>query len=66
MLTALVHNDFHVQHGIFPIFNGLEIKNINAEPFKVTEAINGEPVENQKTSQHEAVTNGVHSILIKN
>ena len=44
----LVHNDFHSTHGIFRLFDGLEVKNMD-DPSAVTESVingisaNGKP-----------------------
>ncbi|KAF7863183.1 hypothetical protein EAF04_007266 [Stromatinia cepivora] len=35
-LVNIVHNDFHKSHGLFPLFDGLTVKNLE-EPFKTSE-----------------------------
>lgn len=41
----LVHNDFHKTHGLFPLFDSLEVEGLN-EPYEVEDAINGGPTTN--------------------
>jgi methylenetetrahydrofolate reductase (NADPH) len=41
LLIDIVHNDFHSTHGIFRLFDGLEVKNMD-DPAAVTKpVING-------------------------
>jgi methylenetetrahydrofolate reductase (NADPH) len=40
-LTRLVHNDFHEQHEIFAIFDGLAVPDID-KPLHETAHLNGE------------------------
>lgn len=41
LLIDIVHNDFHSTHGIFRLFDGLKVKNMD-DPAAVTEpVING-------------------------
>ncbi|CAL3965218.1 unnamed protein product [Diplocarpon coronariae] len=39
-LVNIVHNDFHQTHGLFPLFDGLEVENIDA-PFEALPETNG-------------------------
>jgi methylenetetrahydrofolate reductase (NADPH) len=41
----IVHNDFHKTHGLFPLFDGLEVEGLN-DPYEVNEAMNGVPTIN--------------------
>jgi len=36
-LTCTVHNDFHQTHGIFPLFDGLKVENIEMQQHTVRE-----------------------------
>ena len=36
----LVHNDFHKSHGLFTLFEGLEVDGLD-QPYEVKEATNG-------------------------
>ncbi|TVY65533.1 Methylenetetrahydrofolate reductase [Lachnellula suecica] len=47
-LVNIVHNDFHQTHGLFPLFDGLIVKDIDT-PFKV-ETANGEHTNGTKTN----------------
>jgi methylenetetrahydrofolate reductase (NADPH) len=37
LTLILVHNDFHKSHGLFPLFDGLTVKNLD-EPFEISES----------------------------
>ncbi|KAJ9635829.1 methylenetetrahydrofolate reductase (NAD(P)H) met13 [Coniosporium apollinis] len=52
-LVNIVHNDFHEQHGIFPLFEGLEVKDME-KPLHV----NGEVATNGDAPESKPTTNG--------
>ncbi|TKA81635.1 hypothetical protein B0A49_00521 [Cryomyces minteri] len=52
-LVNIVHNDFRQSHGIFPLFEGLNIEHVSKAP-----ATNGTTHESGVTSHEEAATNG--------
>ncbi|KAF2730852.1 methylenetetrahydrofolate reduct [Polyplosphaeria fusca] len=79
-LVNIVHNDFHVTHGIFPLFDGLQVENMeqplhpkpksipNGEGEKI---VNGEKLDvasavNGTKSAVSAIANGLKSIAISN
>jgi methylenetetrahydrofolate reductase (NADPH) len=57
----VVHNDFHVTHGIFPLFDGLQVQDME-QPLHSTGLINGDS-KNVTTTNDESTTNGEKSIL---
>lgn len=66
-MAASVHNDFHRQHAIFPIFNGLEVKDMEETVFRNGHAeTNGIPKEqnsiHHKFDRLELNGNGTHSL----
>jgi len=65
-LVNIVHNDFHQSHGLFPLFDGLSVENID-KPFEATSApvtngINGTSA--PKSNEHLPLTNGTGNTLI--
>jgi methylenetetrahydrofolate reductase (NADPH) len=57
-----VHNDFHIEHGIFPLFNGLQVPDIE-KPLHQIKAPNGDAANGDSTTHNEPVTNGKTSTL---
>jgi methylenetetrahydrofolate reductase (NADPH) len=61
-----VHNDFHVTHGIFSLFDGLKVQDMD-KPLHTTGALNGDSNENGNTidigekSKVEAASDAVKS-----
>ncbi|KAF2489404.1 methylenetetrahydrofolate reductase-like protein [Lophium mytilinum] len=62
-LVNIVHNDFHVPHGIFPLFDGLEVEDM-AKPLHSTRVVNGD--EKSSINGAAAHTNGVNGQELKN
>ncbi|CZS92072.1 probable MET13-putative methylene tetrahydrofolate reductase [Rhynchosporium agropyri] len=59
-LVNIVHNDFHQTHGLFPLFDGLELKDIDV-PF--SSSVNGGDANGADTNDvhtNGVNTNGVH------
>lgn len=46
-----MHNDFHNGHGIFPLFDGLQVPDLD-KPLHSTDNSNGEPVGNSESKQN--------------
>lgn len=49
----LVHNDFHQTHGLFPLFDGLEVENLEKEV---------EAIHTNSNGTEERATNGINGI----
>ncbi|EPE31311.1 FAD-linked oxidoreductase [Glarea lozoyensis ATCC 20868] len=61
-LVNIVHNDFHQSHGLFPLFDGLTVQNIN-KPFEAT-TTNGVNGTAPKSNEHLPLTNGTGNALV--
>lgn len=55
-LVNIVHNDFHKTHGLFPLFDGLEVEGLN-DLYEIREATNGISTTNGN-STHASVSAG--------
>lgn len=55
-LVNIVHNDFHSTHGIFDLFDGLQVKGMDEPP---------KPIEEAKADQEKAAVemNGIHKAI---
>jgi methylenetetrahydrofolate reductase (NADPH) len=51
----LVHNDFHQTHGLFPLFDGLEVENLEKEV---------EAIHTNGNGTEEKATNGINGINV--
>lgn len=60
-MSFLVHNDFHQTHGLFPLFDGLEVKDIDV-PF--TAATNG--IESNGVDVKAAPAPGIENVPLTN
>ncbi|OMP89026.1 Methylenetetrahydrofolate reductase 1 [Diplodia seriata] len=72
-LVNIVHNDFHIDNGIFALFDGLEVKDLDKEPHGTAEsevnghsATNGEAHTNGETKIPDTVVNGNSSSAVQN
>ncbi|KAF4303502.1 putative methylenetetrahydrofolate reductase protein [Botryosphaeria dothidea] len=70
-LVNIVHNDFHVSSGIFALFEGLEVKDIDKEPHgsaevEVNEKINGASHTNGVSKVPDTVVNGNSTSAVQN
>ena len=66
--SLVVHNDFHESHAIFPIFDGLAIKDISkplheVKSLPVRATTNGTPAEHATNG---VSSNGTPAIEVKN
>jgi methylenetetrahydrofolate reductase (NADPH) len=61
LIKFVVHNDFHVTHGIFPLFEGLQVPDME-KPLHSTGVINNDSG-SAPTTNGDATTNGDKSIL---
>ncbi|KAL0261985.1 methylenetetrahydrofolate reductase (NAD(P)H) met13 [Diplodia seriata] len=72
-LVNIVHNDFHIDNGIFALFDGLEVKDLDKEPHGTAEsevnghsATNGEAHTNGETKIPDTVVNGNSTSAVQN
>ncbi|KAL1640715.1 methylenetetrahydrofolate reductase (NAD(P)H) met13 [Diplodia intermedia] len=72
-LINIVHNDFHIDNGIFALFDGLEVKDLDKEPHVTAEsevnghsAINGEAHANGESKIPDTVVNGNSTSAVQN
>lgn len=70
-LVNIVHNDFHVPNGIFALFEGLEVKDIDKEPHgsaeaEVNEKVNGASHTNGVSKVPDTVVNGNSTSAVQN
>jgi methylenetetrahydrofolate reductase (NADPH) len=61
LIEFVVHNDFHVTHGIFPLFDGFQVQDME-KPLHATGVTNGDS-ENATTTNGDSTANGDKSIL---
>lgn len=65
-LVNIVHNDFHVPHGIFPLFNELQVQDLD-KPLHTNGILNGDGPSNgdQSNGTDHSITNGVSGLDLK-
>jgi methylenetetrahydrofolate reductase (NADPH) len=61
LIKFAVHNDFHVTHGIFPLFEGLQVQDME-KPLHSTGVTNNDSG-SAPTTNGDSTTNGDKSIL---